>query len=78
MTIRDKSGGPLLHAELEPALGSGPPVLLADNGNRSLEIDRSKAAQFYRLISATKTEVEALKKAGFKLECAEEFVARDG
>jgi hypothetical protein len=79
MLIRDKSGGPLLQAELEPSLGgSSPSVLMADNGRKSFEIDVSHAAQFYRLISATKKEVEALTKAGFKLERAEDFEARDG
>ena len=78
MLIRDKSGGPLLQAELEEPLGgSGAGTLVADNGRKSFEID-SQHAQFYRLISATKREVEQLKKAGYAMECADDFEARDG
>jgi hypothetical protein len=77
MLIRDKSGGPLLQAELEASLGgSSPPVLLADNGRKSFEIDVPSAAQFYRLISATKAEVEQLKKAGYRMDLADDFEAR--
>jgi hypothetical protein len=79
MLIRDKSGGPLLQAELEEPLGgSGASTLVADNGRKSFEIDAGHAKQFYRLISATKREVEMLSKAGFSLECADDFEARDG
>jgi hypothetical protein len=79
MLIRDKTGGPLLQAELEPPLGgTSPPVLTADNGRKCFEIDVKSATQFYRLISATKREVEALKKAGFQLEACEDFEPRDG
>jgi hypothetical protein len=77
MLIRDKTGGPLLQAELEPSLGgSSPPILTADNGRKSFEIDIKSAAQFYRLISATKVEVEQLKKAGYQMEVCDEFEAR--
>jgi hypothetical protein len=77
MLLRDKTGGPLLQAELEPSLGgSSPPLLLADNGRKSFEIDVKSAAQFYRLISATKAEVEQLKQAGYRMELAEDFEAR--
>ena len=63
MLIRDKSGGPLLQAELEEPLGgSGASTLVADNGRKSFEIDCQHAKQFYRLISATKREVDLLKK----------------
>jgi hypothetical protein len=79
MIIRDKTGGGLLQAELEmPAAGSGAPVLIADNGRSSFEIDAKEASEFYRLISATKTEVAKLRKAGFKMETAPDFVAREG
>jgi hypothetical protein len=78
MLIRDKTGGPLLQAELEAPLGSGPSVLMADNGRKSFEIDSQHATQFYKLISATKREVEQLKKAGFQMQCAEDFEPRDG
>ncbi len=78
MLIRDKTGGPLLQAELEPPLGSGQPLLMADNGRKSFEIDPDKAGQFYRLISATKSELAALTKAGYSLETADDFEARDG
>lgn len=78
MLIRDKSGGPLLQAEFETSLGgNSPPILMADNGRKSFEIDAKHATQFYKLISATKREVEQLRKAGFKMECAEDFEARD-
>jgi hypothetical protein len=77
MLIRDKSGGPLLQAELEPSLGGNkPPLLMADNGRKSFEIDAQKGTQFYRLISATKAELEELKKAGYNLEEADDFEAR--
>ena len=79
MLIRDKSGGPLLQAELEEPLGgSGACTLVADNGRKSFEIDSQHAKQFYRLISATKREVEMLKKAGYTMECCDDFEARDG
>ncbi len=78
MLIRDKTGGPLLQAELEPALGSGPPLLMADNGRKSFEIDSKQAAQFYKLISATKSEVAALKKAGYDIQPSDDFEAREG
>ena len=78
MIIRDKTGGGLLQAELESPLGSGPPILVADNGRSSFDIDAKQAAEFYRLISATKNEVLQLRKAGFKMEVAADFVARDG
>jgi hypothetical protein len=77
MLLRDKTGGPLLQVELEPSLGgTSPPVLMADNGRKCFEIDAKSAAQFYRLISATKAEVEALKKAGYQMELAADFEAR--
>jgi hypothetical protein len=79
MLIRDKTGGPLLQAELEvPMGGRGVPLLMADNGRHSFEIDAKDAAQFYKLVSATKKEVEQLKKAGFKMAVVDEFEARDG
>jgi hypothetical protein len=79
MIIRDKSGGGLLQAELEaPLEGNGPPILVADNGRSSFDIDAKEAAEFYKLISATKTEVAKLRKAGFKMETAPDFVAREG
>src|SRR5437868_4719589 len=79
MLIRDKSGGPLLQAELEEPLGgSGGGTLVADNGRKSFEIDAGHAKQYYRLISATKREVEMLKNAGYTLECCDDFEARDG
>jgi hypothetical protein len=49
---------------------------MADNGRKTFEIDSKNAAQFYRLISATKVEVEQLKKAGYQLELADDFEAR--
>jgi hypothetical protein len=76
--LKDKAGGPLLQAELEVPFGSGSPVLMADNGRHCFELDAKQAGQFYKLVSATKSEVEQLKKAGFKLECVDEFEARDG
>jgi hypothetical protein len=79
MLIRDKTGGPLLQADLEAPLGGkGSPVLVADNGRKSFEIDARHAAQFYKLISATKREVELLTRAGFRMDCCDEFEARDG
>jgi len=79
MIIRDKTGGELLQAELEPPLGgSGPPILVADNGRTSFDIDAKQATEFYKLISATKTEVAELRKAGFKMEVSRDFVAREG
>ena len=79
MIIRDKTGGGLLQAELETPLGgNGPPILVADNGRSSFDIDAKEAAEFYRLISATKSEVAKLRKAGFKMETASDFVAREG
>jgi hypothetical protein len=79
MLIRDKSGGPLLQAELEKPLGgNGPPVLMADNGRKCFEVDSKKAGQYYRLISATKAEVEQLARAGFRMDLADDFEARDG
>ena len=77
MLIRDKTGGPLLQAELE-SFGGSPPMLVADNGRKSFEIDSKSAAQYYRLISATKKECELLKRAGFVLECCDEFEPREG
>jgi hypothetical protein len=77
MLIRDKTGGSLLQAELEPSLGgNSPPILMADNGRKSFEIDAKSASQYYRLISATKAEVEQLKKAGYRMDVAEDFEAR--
>jgi hypothetical protein len=76
MLIRDKTGGPLLQCELE-AMG-GPPVLVADNGRKSFEIEIKDAKQFYRLISATKGELSQLKTAGYTLEQAPDFEAREG
>jgi len=79
MIIRDKTGGELLQAELEPPLGgSGPPILVADNGRTSFDIDAKQAAEFYRLISATQSEVLQLEQAGFKMEVSKDFVARQG
>ncbi|HLJ93958.1 MAG TPA: hypothetical protein VKU02_12290 [Gemmataceae bacterium] len=79
MIIRDKAGGGLLQAELETPLGgSGSPVLVADNGRSSFDIDAKHANQFYRLISATQTEVAKLQQAGFKMEVSRDFVAREG
>jgi hypothetical protein len=79
MIIRDKTGGGLLQAELEmPPGGSGTPIIVADNGRSSFDIDAKEAAEFYRLISATKTEIAKLRKAGFKMETAPDFVAREG
>jgi hypothetical protein len=79
MIIRDKTGGGLLQAELEmPPGGNGPPILVADNGRSSFDIEAKEAAEFYRLISATKSEVAKLRKAGFKMETASDFVAREG
>ena len=77
MLIKDKTGGPLLQAELEEPLGAGPPTLMADNGRKCFEIDAKSAAQFYRLISATKSEVAQLKRAGFRMEESPDFEARD-
>jgi hypothetical protein len=76
MLIRDKTGGPLLQAELE-AMG-GPPVLVADNGRKSFEIEIKDAKQFYKLISATKQELSLLKTAGYAMDTAPDFEARDG
>ena len=53
-------------------------MLVADNGRSSFDIDAKKASQYYRLISATKSEVLQLRKAGFKMEVSAEFVPRDG
>jgi hypothetical protein len=79
MLIRDKTGGPLLQAELEPPMGpNGSPVLTADNGRKTFEIDTKQAGQFYRLISATKSEVARLKNAGYRLEECEDFEPREG
>jgi hypothetical protein len=77
MIIRDKTGGGLLQAELEVPPG-GSAVLVADNGRSSFDIDAKEAADYYKLISATKTEVAKLRKAGFKMETAIDFVAREG
>jgi len=77
MLIRDKTGGPLLQAELE-AFGSGPPTLVADNGRKSFEIEAKDARQFYRLISATRQEIGLLQQAGYSLETCEDFEAREG
>lgn len=76
MLIRDKTGGPLLQAELE-AFGSGPPTLVADNGRKSFEIDSKDAKLYYRLISATKMEVSLLQKAGYALETCDDFEVRE-
>jgi hypothetical protein len=78
MIIRDKSGGGLLQAELEAFPGGQGTVLIADNGRSSFEIDAKQAGEFYRLISATKTEFLQLKKAGFKMDTAEDFHPREG
>jgi len=78
MLLRDKTGGGLLQAVLEPPLGAGQAVLVADNGRKSIELDPAHAAEFYRLVSATKQEVAELKKAGYALECVDDFEARDG
>ena len=79
MIIRDKTGGGLLQAELEAPLGeTGLPILVADNGRSSFDIEAKEAAEFYRLISATKSEVAKLRKAGFKMETAADFIAREG
>jgi hypothetical protein len=79
MIIRDKTGGGLLQAELEiPPGGSGAPILIADNGRSSFDIDAKEAGEFYKLISATKTEVAKLRKAGFKMETAIDFMPREG
>jgi hypothetical protein len=74
--IRDKTGGSLLQAELE-SFGGGPPIIVADSGRRQLEINAKDAVQFYKLVSATKSDVEKLIKAGFKMECSPDFEARD-
>jgi hypothetical protein len=79
MIIRDKAGGGLLQAELESPLGdSGHPILVADNGRSSFDIDAKKASEYYRLISATRSEILELRKAGFKMEVSPDFVPRDG
>jgi hypothetical protein len=78
MLIRDKSGGPLLQAELEAPFGSGPTVLMADNGHKTFEIEPKSGNQFYKLVSATKSELAALKKAGFSLPEVDDFEAREG
>ena len=79
MLIRDKTGGPLLQAELEASLGgNSPPILLADNGRKSFEIDARHASEFYRLVSATKSELEQLKRAGYRMEQVDDFEAREG
>jgi len=79
MVLRDQAGGGLRQAELEgPLGGSGPPMLVADNGRSSFDIDAQKATQYYRLISATKSEVLQLRNAEFKLEVSADFVPRDG
>jgi hypothetical protein len=79
MIIRDKTGGGLLQAALEMPLGeSGYPILVADNGRSSFEIDAKHAAEFYKLISATKSEVAKLRTAGFNMETAADFIAREG
>jgi hypothetical protein len=75
--IRDKTGGSLLQGELQ-SFGGGPPVIVADNGQREFEITAKDAAQFYKLISATKSDLEKLAKAGFKLETSPDFEPRDG
>ena len=77
MLIRDKSGGPLLQAELEAPFGSGPTVLMADNGHKTFEIE-PKGGGYYKLVSATKSEVSALKEAGFDLTVVDEFEVREG
>jgi hypothetical protein len=77
MFIKDKTGGPLLQAELQKPLPNAAPILMADNGRRCIEIDAKDAAQYYRLISATKREVDQLRKAVFRMEQSDEFVARD-
>jgi hypothetical protein len=79
MLIKDKTGGPLLQAELEAPLGgSGDPLLMADNGRKCFEVDAKTAAEYYRLVSATKSEVMQLRKAGFRMDLSDEFEARDG
>ena len=79
MIIRDKTGGELLQAELEPPLGgSSCLILVADNGRTSFDIDVKQAAEFYRLISATQSEVLQLRNAGFKMEVSKDFIAREG
>jgi len=78
MLIKDKTGGNLLQAELEASLdGKSPPVLVADNGQRTIELDAKSASMYYKLVTATKREVEQLTKAGFKMTTADEFKARD-
>jgi hypothetical protein len=78
MLIKDKTGGNLLQAELESPLdGNGPPLLVADNGQRTIELDAKSATMYYKLISATKGEVDQLLKAGFKMVTSDEFKARD-
>jgi hypothetical protein len=79
MIIRNKTGGELLQAGLEAPLGgSGAPILVADNGRASFDIDAKHAAEFYRLISATRSEVAQLRQAGFQMEVSKDFVAREG
>lgn len=79
MIIRDKTGGGLLQAELEAPLGGGsPPILVANNGRSSFDIDAKEASEFYKLISATKSELAQLRKAGFTMETAADFVPREG
>jgi hypothetical protein len=75
--IRDKTGGSPMQAELE-SFGGGPPVIVADSGRRQLEINAKDAAQFYILVSATKSEVDKLIKAGFKMATSQDFEAREG
>jgi hypothetical protein len=79
MLIKDKTGGPLVQAELEEPLGgSGVAVLMADNGRKCFEVDAKTAADYYKLVSATKSEVMKLRKAGFRMDLSDEFEARDG
>jgi len=78
MLIKDKAGGNLLQAELEAPLDAkGSPLLVADNGQRTIELDAKAATMYYKLVSATKRELEQLLKAGFKMTTSDEFKARD-
>ena len=56
MLIRDKTGGPLLQAELD-SFGGGPTVLVADNGRKQFEIE-AKDAKGVLLLAPTTGKIE--------------------